>query len=340
MPPKKDNSPDERTLFGRYQYSGSVFRRLNPFAGQRLISFHGGMRLVLVLFLWLLPGLLAGTFTAATYNLEFYVDKPAFNGVKPKTAESRRVIRESLRGLNADVVALQEMGSTNALLELRAELAREGLDYPHWDYVRGRDSTLHLAFLSKHPITARRHHASEGYLHQGRRFYVARGFGEIEVTVAKSFRVTLITAHLKSQRIVAEGDQQAMREEEALLLREKVDAFFKKQPKGNLVVLGDLNDRIDSQTLRTILGRGKSGLWDTRPTEGEREEQAPRPGYRTRDIVWTHFYGREDSFSRIDYILVSPALKSAWLPNQTRIYRHPDWGTGSDHRPLIAGFEY
>ena len=141
--------------------------------------FHPGMRWVLFL-LWLVPGLLAGTFTAATYNLEFYVDKPVFNGVKPKSAESRRVIRESLRAMNADVVAFQEVGSTNALLELRSTLAREGLDYPYWDYVRGRDSTLHLAYFSKYPITARKHHASEGYLHQGRRFYVARGFGEFE----------------------------------------------------------------------------------------------------------------------------------------------------------------
>lgn len=293
----------------------------------------------IVVLLLVLPPLWAGTFTAATYNLELYVDEVVFNNVQPKNAESRRVIRESLRALNADIVALQEVGSTNALLELRASLKREGLDYPYWDHVRGRDPALHLAFLSKHPITARRHHVNEGYLHQGRRFYVARGFGEIEVEVDHGLRVTLITAHLKSQRIVPEGDQQAMREEEALLLREKVNSFFRRQPNGHLIVLGDLNDRIDSRSIRTILGRGRTGLCDTRPTQGKRVGVNPRPGQRTRDVVWTHFYGKEETYSRIDYILVSPALKRIWRPERTRIYQHDDWGLGSDHRPLLAAFE-
>jgi len=36
--------------------------------------------------------------------------------------------------------------------------------------------------------------------------------------------------------------------------------------------------------------------------------------------------------------LVSPALKSNWLAAETYIPRIPNWGLGSDHRPLVATF--
>ena len=78
----------------------------------------------------------APVFRVATYNLENYIDEPA--GTRPaKTPEARAKIRESLRTLDADFVALQEIGGTNVLLELRAALKTEGLDYPFWEHVAG-----------------------------------------------------------------------------------------------------------------------------------------------------------------------------------------------------------
>src|SRR5687768_116459 len=83
--------------------------------------------------IWLSPALPgAETFRVATYNLDNYLDQPL--GTRPvKSADAKAKIRESLRALKADVVALQEMGTTNALLELRASLKAEGLDYPFWE---------------------------------------------------------------------------------------------------------------------------------------------------------------------------------------------------------------
>src|SRR6266550_3583781 len=73
----------------------------------------------------------AETFRVATYNLENYLDAPA--GTRPaKSPEAKAKIRESLLALQADVVALEEMGGTNALLELRESLKGAGLDYVHW----------------------------------------------------------------------------------------------------------------------------------------------------------------------------------------------------------------
>ncbi len=93
--------------------------------------------LVLFLSILLSPPLSAAeSFRVATYNLENYLDQPAGNRPQ-KTPEAKAKIRESLRALRADVVALQEMGAPSALAELRASLKTEGLDYTYWEHVRG-----------------------------------------------------------------------------------------------------------------------------------------------------------------------------------------------------------
>src|SRR5262245_20188193 len=105
----------------------------------------------------------AEAFRVATYTLEHYITETvATRPIQP--ADAKANIRESLRALKADVVALQEMGGTNALLELRASLKAEGLDYPHWEHVSGWDTNIHVAVLSKFPITARRPHTNESFL--------------------------------------------------------------------------------------------------------------------------------------------------------------------------------
>jgi endonuclease/exonuclease/phosphatase family metal-dependent hydrolase len=288
---------------------------------------------------WLAPIFLlvlqlsAETLRVASYNVEFYIDQPAL-GREPKAEASRRAVRQALLKLNADVLALQEMGGTNALMELRASLEKEGLKYSHWEHVRASDPTLHLAFLSKLPIKARRHHTNESYLLKGRRFEVARGFGEIEVETAGRQRITIMTAHLKSKRQTGEADQQDMREEEAMLLREKIDAFFSRSPAGHLLVMGDLNDGPASRSTRTVVGRGRTKLIDTRPVEAAE----PTSGHR-KGIAWTHFYAAEETYSRIDYILASPSLREEHRPRESRVLAFPDWGAASDHRPVLAVFE-
>lgn len=294
--------------------------------------------LLLLLFVFQLGA--ATTFRVATYNLELYVDRP-FSNVQPKSDLAKKHLRAAIRAANADLLALQEIGGTNTLLELRSNLKKEGLDYPYWTHLRSHDPNLHLAFLSKRPFAAQRHHTNVSYLFQGRRHYVARGFAEVDISLGQNTTVTLMTAHLKSKRIVVEGDQQAMREEEAQLLREKVDQFFRSRPNGNLILMGDLNDSIDSRTLRSIIGRGKTALFDTRP--GERNgDSLPHynPAFQPRTIVWTHYYGKEETYSRVDYILTSQSLKNRVIPEETYVLASPNWGAGSDHRLVAAAFRF
>ena len=293
---------------------------------------------------WLCLGICGGLwaepeFTVASYNLEGYLEAPV--GSRPAKPElSRAKVHESLLTLRADVVALQEVGSVGALLKLRQALEQGGLDYPHWERVAAFDTNIHVAVLSRYPLVSRRPHTNEGFLLYGRRFRVSRGFAEVEVQVHERYRFTLITAHLKSRRETASADQADLREQEAIRLRRIIDARLQARPEANLVVLGDLNDHPDSEPIRIILARGKRhALVDTRPAE--REEGAlsdPNGPTRSRRVTWTYFYAKEDVYSRIDYILVSRGMAREWDPGGTYVLRTPDWGLGSDHRPIVARF--
>ncbi|HEX4646580.1 MAG TPA: endonuclease/exonuclease/phosphatase family protein, partial [Verrucomicrobiae bacterium] len=139
---------------------------------------------------------------------------------------------------------------------------------------------------------------------------------------------------------IAEADEADLRLEEAKLLRKIVDADLAANPSLNLIVLGDFNDLHDSQPLKTVLGgRGKKGLLDTRPAERNGDAEPPsdhRLG--PRKITWTHFYAPEDTYSRIDYILLSRGMALEWAPDETYVLALPNWGLASDHRPLVAAF--
>jgi endonuclease/exonuclease/phosphatase family metal-dependent hydrolase len=297
-------------------------------------------RLLLILLVSSPTLLRAETFRIAAYNVENYLDQPTETRHYAKTAEAKAKIRESIHALKPDVIAFEEMGTTNALLELRASLKAEGMDFPYWEHVNGFDTNIHVAVLSKFPITARRPHTNENFLLDGRRFSVSRGFSEVDIQVSTNYSFTLLGAHLKSKRPVPEGDEAELRLQEAKLLREKVDALLKANPNANLVVLGDFNNTKDSPSTKTIIGTGKFKLVDTRPAERNGDDApGPNPRYSPANVTWTYYYGVEDTYSRIDYILLSPAMAREWIKKETYVLAMPNWGIGSDHRPIVAGFE-
>ncbi|HUA67735.1 MAG TPA: endonuclease/exonuclease/phosphatase family protein [Candidatus Saccharimonadales bacterium] len=280
------------------------------------------------------------TFRVATYNVENYLDQPTQSRPHPKSAAAKAKVRESIRAMNPDVLALEEMGGVSALMELRASLKNEGLDFPYWELVNGWDTNIHVAVLSKLPIVARRPHTNEVFLLDGRRFRVERGFAEVDIRVAPHFTFTLIAAHLKSRRPVPEADQAEQRLQEAKILRGIVDRDFSANPNAKLIVLGDFNDVKDSDSIREIIRRGRFKLVDTRPAERNGDNApAENPRFDPRNITWTHYYGKEDTYSRIDYILLSPAMARDWVKSGTYVLTMPNWGVASDHRPIVATFK-
>jgi endonuclease/exonuclease/phosphatase family metal-dependent hydrolase len=293
----------------------------------------------IVAFLFCFSSFAAETFRVATYNVENYLDQPTESRHFVKSAEAKAKVRESIEAMKPDVLALEEMGTTNALLELRASLKNDGCDFPFWEHIQSFDTNIHVAVLSKFPIVARHSHTNDIFLLDGKRFRVSRGFAEVEIKVATNFTFTLIAAHLKSKLSDSSADPNEQRFEEAKILRGIVDEHFKANPNSKLIVLGDFNDTKNSDAIKEIIGRGKLKLFDTRPAEKNGDSASAENTYHEpRNISWTYFYGADDTYSRIDYILLSPAMKRDWLPDENFIPKISNWGAGSDHRPIVTGF--
>lgn len=280
------------------------------------------------------------TFTIATYNVDTYLDQPTQTRPHVKTAEAKAKVRDVICTMNPDVIAMEEMGTTNALLELRSSLKDKGLDYPNWDYLQGWDTNIHVAVLSKFPIVARHPHTDDEFLLDAKRFRVSRGIDELEIQPTPGFTFTLIAVHLKSKVPDSGADPNEQRLDEAKILREIINNHFKTDPDSRIVVLGDFNDEKDSDSVREIIGRGKLKLVDTRPAERNGDTVTSKSSYNEpRNVTWTYFYGKDDTYSRIDYILLSPAMARYWLKDGTYVATVPNWGIASDHRPIVAAFD-
>lgn len=302
------------------------------------------LRLALFWFLLVLPHFVRPwraradpTFRVASFNVENYLVR-AVPGRVVKPLASREAVARHLVDLRPDVVALQEVGDADAVADLQSRLRARGLDLPHAHVVPGHDPSILVAVISRFPFLSRRSHTNESYLVDGRRLRSGRGIAEVMFEPSPGHRVLLLAGHLKSRRAVGAASESDMREQEAILLREKIDALLDEDMEANVVVCGDFNDVPGSPALRALMGRGVRALVDTRPAEPWQGPpgEGPAPG---RWVTWTHYFAREDVFSRIDYILVSRGLAREWRREGTRVHGVPDWGMASDHRPIVAEFE-
>src|SRR5258705_9448942 len=248
--------------------------------------YHRRMRTLAclgVLCFYAATGLAADLFRIATYNVENYL-LHSNETRSAKSMESRAKVQEHLLAMKADVVALQEVGGSAALADIRHGLSVGGLDYPHSEIAFGWDTNIQVAVLSRFPVITRRFYTNDSYLLNGRRIHVSRAFLEADIQVHPHYSFTLLTSHLKSRRQSVVADEAEMREQEAILLREKIDARLKAGPTVHLVVLGDLNDVRDSKSTRTVIGR-RPALIDTRPAERNGDNLPnPIPRYDPRNI--------------------------------------------------------
>lgn len=312
---------------------------LTTYAPMKITRFPARPLACLFALLLALPSF-AETFRVVTYNVENYLDQPTETRKEAKSEAAKAQVRANIKALKPDVLAMEEMGQLSALKELQASLKAEGVDLPHLEFVRGWDTNIHVCVLSKFPIVARHSHTNESFLLSGRRFQVSRGFSEVDIQVTPNYTFTLFGAHLKSRRPIPDADEAEMRLEEAKLLREKVDARLAANPSANVLVCGDLNDTYDTAGVKAVVGTGNKKLVDTRPAEknGDNQPNLTNPRWFPRNVAWTHYYGKEDTYSRIDYILLSPGMAKEWVKEETYVLTAPNWGIASDHRPIVATF--
>lgn len=277
-------------------------------------------------------------FVVASYNVENYLVAGIGNR-QPKSEAQKEKVASILEGIRPDVVALVEVGGTNALLDLQRRLDRKGLPLPHWELVQGHDEAIQVALLSRFPIVGRRPHDHDAFLLGGRRLRTSRGFLEADLEVRPGYRFTLFAAHLKSKRTSTVADESEIREQEARILRNHVERRLRDEPGANVLVCGDFNDTRDSKAIRILLAPNSSlPLTDTRPAERIPGTAVPQGGRNGRLVTWTHFYAKEDTYSRFDYVLLSPGMTREWQREGSYLPVVDDWGAASDHRPVVVAF--
>lgn len=289
---------------------------------------------MIAIFRWwvLLPALVGGplawALTVATYNVDNYtIADRMVNGVYrpayPKPESEKSAVQAVVRQIAPDILAIQEMGSLPFLEELQTDLRRAGWNMPHAILLEAADPDRHVAILSRIPPREIRRHADVPISFQGQRDRVKRGV--LEVTFATDAGdVTLFVVHLKSRRTERKDDPEGarQRELEAEAVRDLVLARFPQPDQARFIVCGDFNDTRNSLPVRSLLKRGQVELGRLLPAEDSRGES------------WTHHYRREETYSRIDYFLVSPLLASAIEGASGRIFDGEGAPLGSDHRAV------
>jgi endonuclease/exonuclease/phosphatase family metal-dependent hydrolase len=298
-----------------------AYRHLGGRIGPRILVFF-----VAITF----GGLASAALTVATYNVENYVvaDRMVdgvFRPAYPKPEQEKVAIVQAIAGFRPDILALQEMGPQNYLDDFQQELKRAGQDFPFTALVEAADPDRHVAVLSKVPFKEVHRHARVGLTLFGQQDVVKRGVLEVVfATTAGDF--SLFVIHLKSRRTERKDDPAGVTQRalEAEAVRDLVLSRYPDPPAGRFLVCGDWNDSPDSRPVRALQKRGKAVLGELLRATDSRGE------------AWTHYYRREDSYSRIDYLLVSPALRSAVVGEKATIWDGPGVGSGSDHRPVFV----
>jgi endonuclease/exonuclease/phosphatase family metal-dependent hydrolase len=265
----------------------------------------------------------------STFNVENLFDgedDPYTNdeGTPEKPREGIEQLAATIRKVNADVVALQEV-ENRGYLERFVKLFLPEMGYNYIVQYDGNDMRgIDVALLSRAPIgevTSRRHLEFVGPDGVTRRFQ--RDVPAITVMPKGAPPIEIWPVHLKSKSDSAETSE-PIRLAEAAQIRKLLDAKFAADPEARIIIAGDFNDTRMSKSMTTILGSGATEMWATEPKE-------------TADsLVDPEF---PDGRAPIDFITCSPAMRKLYIEDSAQVMRAPPGKDGSDHDPQWAKFK-
>lgn len=268
----------------------------------------------------------------ASYNIHNYfpTERRVDGELQPEAMKpefSIAALLQVILSVQPDILNLSEMGNAEMLEDFRQRLKAAGLDYPYSEHLVSADPSRHLALLSKFPIVARHSRAVVPIELDGRRHLMGRGILDVTIQVRPGWELRVVGAHLKSRRPVPEYDQAQFRAREAVELRKHLAAILAENPACRLVLAGDLNDTKNEFPIRELMG-----------TPGTPDFMADIWVADSRGDRWTHYWSFADVYSRIDYILASPALLRDVIFSKSGIVDIPAWKEASDHRMIYAAF--
>ncbi len=259
-------------------------------------------------------------------TMDRYVDRKNLKDA-PKPEPEKQAVIQLLARHAPDVIGLCEIGEATDLAEIQEDLKAAGLNLPHSHYTGGSDPTRHLGLLSRFPITSTAKPAESEYKLTGQTFAINRGILDATLEArGKSYR--FLGVHLKSKRDSEQGDQEAIRLQEARLLRRHVDSILAKDTNARLVVYGDFNDTRSTPAIKAITGNYNDPTYLT-----------AIPAKDSHGEAWTHHWALHDIYSRIDFVMVSRGLRSDVDFPAAKIIDDADWDKASDHRAILAIFK-
>jgi len=261
--------------------------------------------------------------------------------------DDRTLTAQALAATRADVCALQEVENLVTLTAFHNRYVTRWADRPYQERIlhEGNDGRgIDVALLSRLPVRRHKSHAGETFGSLGLtppkgKSARSRVFRRdcLEVDIVKDGReLTLYVCHFKSMQAV----------------RRIIERRFAKPAEEDWIILGDLNDYLEIDG-RSVTDHGLGPLVDDGFAVDVAMASIPNEMER-----WSHHYPKENTYSALDHILISPALAGlnrgatatyvrAGMP--WRCARHTGWrlpGIGwskpkaSDHCPFAATIQF
>lgn len=258
-------------------------------------------------------------FVVASYNLENYTLHSA-ERVRQKSITAREAIADVVAEAHPDILGVCELGSREALADLRQRLEARGVTFLDTEFVDGPDPDRHVALLSRFPIVRRDSVEKVPFELNGLPELVRRGILDVTIQVTPDYLLRLVGVHLKSKLPVPEGEA-LVRRMEAQLVREHVEGILGENPRVQLLVYGDMNETREEAAIHALQG--------SRGSLNALSELAAQDANGER---WTHYRQFTDVYSRIDYFFANKALRSGLVPGGARISQSVQWRKASDHR--------
>ncbi len=244
-------------------------------------------------------------------------------GTPAKPRPEMQRLADSIRGLNADVIAVEEVENRD-YLERFVSVFLPDMGYDHVVLFEGNDTRgIDVGLISRiavGKVESNRHVTFPGLDGSSRRFN--RDVLEVTLLPKDAPPLEVWVVHLKSN---AGGREEAepIRIPEAQQVRRMLDEELADDPDARIIVAGDFNDTWESETIKTIVGPSEGALWSA--------------GSESQDPALVT-YNRGEFRTVIDFLLCSPAMARQFVKGS---YRNPQGSvesTGSDHNPISATF--
>lgn len=257
----------------------------------------------------------------------------------PRSTKSKDLIElyylgERLRQDKPDVMGFQELENKGALVEFNT--AHLGKHFDEIVVVEANDPRgIQVGLASKLPLgQVVSYQFLRDFGNPRKEKIFSRDLLEVEILDPDTYVpiFTVFVTHLKSKfvdpTLKGEKREKAIknaterRHRQAMAIGQLIKRRFPNPQQGLFVVIGDMNDTPDAETLKPLLADPELDLYNTLSDLPEKER-------------WTHYWSAKKEYSQLDYILLSPAMKYRMVPGTAHVIQRGN-AQGSDHRPVYV----